>query len=222
MTASETVKLAQGYLGSGPARFYSYYSEHVSEFRAGDWCACFASCILLMSGNTCAGFPGLYCPTMRNAGVKAKRDVAVSNAKPGDIVYFNWDNNQNADHVGICESINVKNATITTIDGNVGNRVGRRTRKWSEVMSVIRPKYPAEKYKSEVNQMNFVKCIQEFLQSKGYYKDCLIDGDMGTLTVKALQQYLTDIGCYSRAIDGNFGAYTKAGLLKALKSGKFC
>lgn len=221
-TASETMKLATSYIGYPPKIFYDYYSDHVTAFHSGDWCACFVSCILLMSGNTCAGFPSLYCPTARNAGVKAGKNVSVYNAKPGDVIFFNWDNNQNADHVGICESVNVTKRTITTIDGNVSNRVGRRTRSFSEVMTVVRPNYPAEYYKSEVNLMNLVKCIQRFLQSKGYYQNCLIDGDMGPLTVKALQHYLTKIGCYNRAIDGNFGAYTKEALDKALSTGKFC
>ena len=43
----------------------------------------------------------------------------------------------------MCEYVSAGNMTITTIDGNVSNRVGRRTRRWGEVMSVIRPSYAA-------------------------------------------------------------------------------
>ena len=218
MTNKQAIDLARAYLGSGPITFFSYYSMHFSTFRAGDWCACFVSCILSMAGATAPGFPGLYCPTLRNAGVNAGKAVEFGSAQPGDIVFFNWDNNKNADHVGMLESVNFKNATVTTIDGNVSNKVGRRTRNWSEVMTIIRPTYA----KKENGFMNLVKALQEFLQSKGYYKNCIVDGDFGTLTAKALQTYLRDLGYYTRAIDGDFGTYSRQALTKALEKGRFC
>ena len=67
-----------------------------------------------------------------------------------------------------------------------------------------------------------VKAIQQFLQSKGYYKGYLIDGILGYYTVKAVQQYLTNIGLYHGKIDGDFGPYTSKVFLEALKTGKFC
>lgn len=221
MNSRQAVQLARAYIGSGASTFYGYYSQHVAEFRSGDWCACFVSCILLMASAKAPGFPGLYCPTLRNKGVAAGKAVSFGSAKPGDIVFFNWDNNTNADHVGLLESINTDSRRITTIDGNVSNKVGRRTRNFSEVMTIIRPTYPQDN-ESEVSFMNLVKALQKFLQSKGYYKGCLIDGDFGTLTVKALQQYLSWLGYYDRAIDGDFGTYSRQALEKALEKGKFC
>ena len=218
MTNKQAIDLARAYLGSGPSTFYSYYSKHVSPFNSGYWCACFVSCILIMAGASAPGFPGLECPKLRNAGVNAGKAVTFGSAQPGDIVFFNWDNNKNADHVGLLESVNYGNKTIVTIDGNVSNRVGRRTRKWSEVMTIIRPNY-AEK---DTGLMNLVKAIQIFLQSKGYYKNCIVDGDFGTLTAKALQTYLRDLGYYTRAIDGDFGTYSRQALTKALEKGRFC
>lgn len=215
MTNTQAVELARAYLGSGASTFYSYYSKHFSTFKSGDWCACFVSCILSMAGATAPGFPGLYCPTLRNAGVNAGKAVSIGNSQSGDIVFFNWDNNRNADHVGILESVS-SNGTITTIDGNVSKRVGRRTRKWSEVMTIIRPTY-----KDGGSFMNMVKALQEFLQSKGYYKGYRIDGDFGTYTIIALQQYLAHLGYYNRRIDGDFGEFSRKAYLAALKSGKF-
>jgi hypothetical protein len=171
-----------------------------------------------MAGASAPGFPGLECPKLRNAGVNAGKAVTFGSAQPGDIVFFNWDNNKNADHVGLLESVNYGNKTIVTIDGNVSNRVGRRTRKWSEVMTIIRPTYA----KKETGFMNVVKALQEFLQMKGYYKGCVVDGDFGTLTAKALQTYLRDLGYYTRAIDGDFGTYSRKALVKAFEKGRFC
>ena len=222
MTNTEAANLAASYVGSGPSTFYSYYSKHATpKISSGAWCACFASSILMMAGATAPGFPGLYCPTMCNAAKKAGATVPVSQAKPGDVVFFNWDNNSNADHVGICQSIDVKSKLITTIDGNVSNRVGRRTRTFGGVMAVVRPKYRVA-YTTEENMTYLVKAIQQFLQSKGYYKGYLIDGILGYYTVKAIQQYLNSIGLYHGKIDGDFGPYTSKIFLEALKTGKFC
>lgn len=222
MTNTEAANLAKAYVGSGPSAFYSYYSKNATpKISSGPWCACFASSILMMAGATAPGFPGLYCPDMCKAAKKAGATVPVSNARPGDVVFFNWDKNDNADHVGICQSVDVRNKLITTVDGNVSNRVGKRTRKFGEVMAVVRPKYHVP-YTPEENMKNLVKTIQRFLQSKGYYKGYLIDGILGPYTVKAIQQYLKAIGLYNRAIDGDFGPYTSEGFLQALKTGKFC
>lgn len=222
MTGKQAVQLAAGYVGRGPSTFYDYYSKNFSTFRSGNWCACFVSCIVKMAGATCAGLPGVYCPTMRNAGVSAGKAVSVANARPGDIVYFNWDTNNAADHVGMCESVSAGDMTITTIDGNVSNKVGRRTRRWSEVMSVIRPSYAAdiiEKAKLLVDGVRgklTVTRLQESLRDKGYY-DRAIDGDFGRYTATALQAYLAKLGYYTRAVDGDFGYYSVVALQNWLR-----
>lgn len=224
MTGKQAVQLAAGYIGSGPSAFYGYYSQHFSEFRSGNWCACFVSCIVKMAGAKCAGLPGVYCPTMRNAGVAAGKAVAVSSAKPGDIVYFNWDANQNADHVGMVERIDATARTITSIDGNVSGKVGRRTRKWSEVMSVIRPTYAKEKQRVAAKLLVdgvfgkvTVKRLQEALRDKGYY-DGVIDGVFGPMTAKALQRYLAKLGYYKMAVDGSFGHFSTIALQNWLRN----
>lgn len=223
MTGSKAVQLAASYIGSGPSTFYSYYSQHVSEFRSGDWCACFVSCVLRMAGASCAGFPGLYCPTLRNAGVAAGKAVSVANAKAGDVVFFNWDGNANADHVGMCESVNASAKTITTIDGNVSKQVGRRTRTWGEVMTVIRPEYAPESVTEAAKLLVdgirgklTVSALQRSLTKKGYYS-AAVDGVFGAKTATALQSYLAKLGYYTRAIDGDFGYYSVVALQNWLR-----
>ena len=222
MTGKQAVQLAAGYIGRGPSTFYDYYSKHFSSFHVGNWCACFVSCIVRMAGATCAGLPGVYCPSMRNEGIKAGKAVSVANARPGDIVYFNWDGNQRADHVGMCEYVSAGNMTITTIDGNVSNRVGRRTRRWGEVMSVIRPSYAAgivEKAKLLVDGVRgklTVSRLQEALRDKGVYS-AHVDGVFGVKTATALQAYLAKLGYYTRAVDGDFGYYSVVALQNWLR-----
>lgn len=45
-------------------------------------------------------------------------------SKAGDIIFFDWDNNNTADHVGIIEK--VENGTIFTIEGNSEGDMCRR------------------------------------------------------------------------------------------------
>lgn len=223
MTGTRAVQLAAGYIGSGPSTFYSYYSRNVAPFSSGSWCACFVSCILLMADVKCAGFPGVYCPTIRNAGVEAGAAVSIANARPGDVVFFNWDTNQNADHVGMVESIDANARTITSIDGNVSNQVGRRTRKWGEVMTVIRPTYKAESVVESAKLLVdgirgklTVSALQRSLTKKGYYS-AAVDGVFGVKTATALQKYLAKLGYYTRAIDGDFGYYSVVALQNWLR-----
>lgn len=217
MTGTQAAQLAATYIGSGPQTFYNYYSSHVSAFHSGNWCACFASCIVIMADATCAGLPGVYCPTMRDAGVAAGAAVGIASAKAGDIAYFNWDTNTRADHVGIVESIDASARTITTIDGNVSNSVGRRTRKWGEVLSVVRPTYAKEddwmvygfsqvKNGSSGNAVRLCQAALNIRNGAGL----LVDGACGPVTVNAIKQWQRKVGLYA---DGICGAKTWPTLL---------
>lgn len=49
------------------------------------------------------------------------------------------------------------------------------------------------------------------------YKDLVVDGDFGSVTVKAVQILMRAIGKYRRAVDGDWGKYTKAAVQEWLK-----
>lgn len=217
MTGRQALELAAGYIGSGPQTFYNYYSSHVSAFHSGNWCACFASCILMMADAKCAGFPGVYCPTMRDAGVAAGAAVSIASAKTGDIAYFNWDANTRADHVGIVESVDANARTITSIDGNVSNSVGRRTRRWGEVLTIVRPTYAKEeewmvygfsqvKNGSSGNAVRICQAALNIRNGAGL----LVDGACGPVTVEAIKRWQRKVGLYA---DGICGAKTWPTLL---------
>lgn len=76
--------------------------------------------------------------------------------KPGDIIVYNWDqkaqpNNGCADHIGIVESVSGK--TITTIEGNYKDAVGRRVIPvgWGYIRGYARPMYAAEAQQGDEN-----------------------------------------------------------------------
>lgn len=94
------------------------------------------------------GLPTASCPSVLKAALKSGRIVSKSDAKPGDILLFDWDGNGNPDHIGIC-IVNYPGRSggqmqtfefNTTINGRSGS-VGHRVRAYSTIIKVIRPEY---------------------------------------------------------------------------------
>lgn len=86
--------------------------------------------------------------------------------KPGDIICYNWDNSSQpndgyADHIGIVES--VSGNTITTIEGNYKDSVGRRVIPvgWGYIRGYARPRYAVEPQQEKSNDAD--------LQQKVYH-----------------------------------------------------
>ena len=144
--------------------------------------------------------------------------------KPGYIICYNWDdatqpNDGWADHIGIVESVNTKNRTLTVIEGNMsGGVVGERTIPigWGYIRGYGCPKYANNqtagtntnikpnteaggKYMFEVKIVqsgstgNDVKLLQRLLKSNGCKgkdgKNLTIDGSCGSNTVYAIREY---------------------------------
>lgn len=97
------------------------------------WCATFGSKIAIEAGYTDIIPTECGCDAQiklwQNMGRWCENDAKVP--EPGDYIYYDWDDNGvgdctgSADHVGIVESCN--GHTITVIEGNKSNAVGRRT-----------------------------------------------------------------------------------------------
>lgn len=124
------------------------------------WCASFVSYIFQKSGaghvvrnaQTAKGFVG--CTAGIN-GLKKKgfEVVKVTEALPGDIIFFDWEKDKDPDHVGIVLQTRPKKKIITCYEGNTTNGMGgsqsngggcfKRDRRYDQVHVVIRPKYKA-------------------------------------------------------------------------------
>jgi hypothetical protein len=112
------------------------------------WCAMFVSWVfdqadLPIPAKQAKGFA--YCPDGVNY---FKRSNRWSNQPlVGDVVFYKFDQDQLADHVGIVESINI-DGSIVAIEGNTnaagsanGDSVMRRTRPRSLILGFGRPDY---------------------------------------------------------------------------------
>lgn len=118
------------------------------------WCAMFVSWVYAQAGlsktiaaSTKKGFASC------DAGLKwfAKKDklVPIGDAQPGDIAFFQFDDDAQPDHVGIIIKNNTKLKRLICIEGNTagdakgsqsnGDGVYKKKRPYSLVMAVARP-----------------------------------------------------------------------------------
>lgn len=86
------------------------------------------------------------CTTMMNWFKARGRLVPIREAQPGDLVFYQFDKDSYADHIGVVEK--VTKTGVTAIEGNTsltsndnGGAVMRRSRKWSVIMAVGRPEW---------------------------------------------------------------------------------
>lgn len=123
----------------------SYFGQNGVAF-----CAMGVSWTLDQAGASCAGFPTASCSAAYN-GAKPKGAVLSNkkDAKPGDVIIFDWDDTGwSWDHTGFCEinrGSNVQTIEFNTTgpDGRSGS-VARKVRSWDDVYCVIRPSYSAQ------------------------------------------------------------------------------
>ena len=203
------------------------------------WCATFVSAVAGKLGYTDIIPTECSCPKMiellKNIGAWVEDDAFVP--KPGDILFYDWDDNGvgdtkgDSEHVGIVAK--VEGDTITVIEGNYSNSVKRRYIKVNGryIRGYGVPKYETEPVvdkptttKTEVCTVEVkvlrkgakgdnVKALQILLIGRGYSCGRYgADGDFGTATYNAVKAYQKDKGL---SVDGVCGPKTWAKLLGA-------
>ena len=143
-TRASMIEQAQAWVGRNEAdgsfkSIIDTYNSHTPLARGyelkytDEWCAGFVSAVAIATGNTDNVPLEVSCPRMiqiaQNMGIWQENDGYVPS--PADIILYDWDDNGNGDntanpdHVGIVES--VSNGVITVIEGNMSEKVGRRS-----------------------------------------------------------------------------------------------
>ncbi len=132
--------------------------------------------------------------------------IKNSEVKKGDIVFFTWDNSNNADHVGIVEK--VEGNIFTTIEGNKNDAVGRRqvSKTNSVIYAIARPKYK-EDSKTETKK-DRIKSLQKAL-NEDFKSDLDYTGEIGPKTTKAIMAHY--LRYYT---EGNFAKWTQTQLIR--------
>lgn len=143
-TREAIVALAKSWLGKKEAdgshkAIIDLYNSHKPLARGyavkytDAWCAAFIAALAIACG--CTDIIPTECGCEKMIELLEKLGVWVENdayvPKMGDIIFYDWqdsgagDNTGYSDHVGIVES--VSGSTITVIEGNINDAVGRRT-----------------------------------------------------------------------------------------------
>lgn len=143
---SKVVKQAQAWIGlkesdGSHMKIVNIYNSHKPLARGyklkstDSWCAATVSAVSIECGCTKIIPTEVSCPQMielfKDLGEWQENDAYKPSA--GDVIFYDWDdsglgdNRGTSDHVGIVEK--VSGNTITVIEGNKNNAVGRRTLK---------------------------------------------------------------------------------------------
>ena len=207
---------------------YATYCKDMGYSYRIEWCACFISWLAKKLNITNIIPVDMSC----NSQIEKFKNLGVwhtdRNIQAGDIIYYDWDNSGDADHVGIIEKVN--GMSLTIIEGNNGNFPNDRVRRReinsasSLIFGYARPKYPVtgSANGSDVNislptvrkgdSGNAVKILQAFLVAYEYSIGISgIDGDFGFDTESAVRQFQKK-SCI--AVDGIVGKNTWAELMR--------
>lgn len=110
------------------------------------WCAAFVSAVGAALGLTATILPECACDPMialyKASGRWATTD-RITMIQPGDLIFYDWDQNGSADHVGIIVDITASGYRV--IEGNISDAVGYRTvaRNYNLIRGFCLPDYAA-------------------------------------------------------------------------------
>lgn len=159
ITANDVLNVARGWIGFSEStgkhkEIIDIYNKHTPLANGykvkytDEWCDTFVSACAIKAG--AVDLIGTECGCERHIQIFKKKGIWIEDGtvkpQPGDIILFNWNesaqpNDGFADHIGYVEEVNGN--TITCIEGNYQNSVGRRTINlaWGYIRGFARPKY---------------------------------------------------------------------------------
>ena len=181
-----------------------WYAEQVGDpyfARNGiPYCAMFVSWVFAQAAQKMPGLPTASCSVIVSANRNTSRQVSKYQAKPGDVVLFDWDpsGKNGADHVGIVE-LN-RGDYLQTIEGNTslgtsgsqgnGGYVARRTRSFADVYAVYRPDYGDDKQVTTEDINAIANAVWQFPIQDVQARDRLYG--MDSIQLPAIQAALAD------------------------------
>ncbi len=138
----ELIKKAQGEIGYKEGNNNNTKYGKAYGLNYNPWCMMFVWWCANQVGINSSIIPKTAsCPNAYKWFKNKGQVIKNSDVKKGDIVFFTWNNSNNADHVGIVEK--VEGNIFTTIEGNKNDAVGRRqvSKTNSCIYGIVRPAY---------------------------------------------------------------------------------
>ncbi|MDH6111715.1 hypothetical protein P3T36_002030 [Kitasatospora sp. MAP12-15] len=192
------------------------------------WCDMAVSYWGAQSGNNNAVGRFAYCPDhVKWFHGQGRWIAAHEDAQAGDLVFYDWDGDGVADHIGLVVQHSAAGAELATVEGNTtsgqagaqGNGGGcyRRQRPRTCVLGFGRPQYtpstgPARPLLRTGDHGPDVQQLQQALINHGYgnyLHPAGADGDFGPCTDKAVRAFQHD---QSLQVDGVVGQETRSHL----------
>lgn len=161
VTAQLVLALAASQVGTKetPTNNVKYNTEYYGRAVSGanlSWCCVFIWWLfhtldadeLYYNGEKTAS-----CTTLFNWAKTQGLEIA-GDYEPGDIVFYDWDQSGDCDHVGIVERVDGN--TVYTIEGNQNDAVTRMSRPTSAISAAYRPRYSY----NEGNMADFQSAVE--------------------------------------------------------------
>lgn len=215
--AERVVDIARGEIGvteyppgSNKVKYNTWFYGREVWGASYPWCCAFVCWVFHRAG--CLGLLRKTggCTTLMNWFKAKGRLVPIKEAKPGDVVFYQFDKDGYADHVGIVEK---RTSTgIAAIEGNTsvtnddnGGAVMRRNRKWSCIMAVARPDYESWKGEADMTEKEVKALVAREV------KEALAEEK------EARYQHLEELPEWAR---GEIGALMERGVLRGNEKGE--
>lgn len=206
--------------GSNCIKYNTDYYGKVVSGSAYPWCMVFVWWCFRKAGLSALFYDGnktASCTTLMR-WAKANGQFVVAGYKPGDVLLYQFDQDDAADHTGIC--IDAHGDYVVAIEGNTNDKVAQVERRTYTLHGAWRPRYDDEEQSGcglTLPELRFgstgasVQSMQILLEGNGYScgrYGC--DGEFGKDTLSALQSYQQYHGLVN---DGVCGTLTWARLL---------
>lgn len=181
-TAEDVLKVARSWIGYSEANgkfkeILDVYNSHKPLARGykikttDHWCDAFVSACAIKAN--AVDIIGTEVGCDKHIAIFKKKGIWIEDGKVkpqvGDIILFNWDdrtqpNDGNADHIGIVEA--QYGNTIVCIEGNMDEKVGRRTINvgWGYIRGFARPKYAVSKQKPSTAKKSITTIAYEVIR----------------------------------------------------------
>lgn len=149
-TARQELGVSEDPAGSNRTMYGQWYGKTPQEFDGQPWCGMFTSWCFYQAGLQLgalqhSGYRG-FASTVIGLEACRKMGWLVNTPQPGDIVFYDWDGDEQPQHVGIVSRVK-RGGQIVSIEGNAGTpatHVRLLTRPRSVCLAFARPRFIAD------------------------------------------------------------------------------
>ncbi|WP_449065498.1 CHAP domain-containing protein [Planomonospora algeriensis] len=136
-------KVGEGERKDGTTFYGAWYDDYTDQkgFAGAAWCDMFLSWVAVQHG--LEKQMGVFAYTPWHAGWFEKQGRFDRKPQVGDLVFFDWAGSENIsaiDHIGLVTGVN-PDGSVSTVEGNISDRVVTRTRTMDTIVGFGHPAY---------------------------------------------------------------------------------